>query len=255
MQQKTVQISRLVIGAPKGCSCSGKNAVTMGLLAALVSTRGLKVQFYKKGPDSIDFDWLARATGRPCRNLDSFLMSREVIRQSFIRHAVSVDLGIVEGVDGLYDGVDLAGRGSTAEVAKAIQAPVILVVDTTRITRSVAALVMGFMHFDPDIRLAGVILNKVAARPRHENMMRSAIEQYCGLPVLGAIPKGAPLNIPYQHLGLIPAGERKDLDQAVEEIGRMALKYLDLDGLLQVAASAPPLEMTGGEGVIFPPSK
>ncbi|HBP62796.1 MAG TPA: cobyrinic acid a,c-diamide synthase, partial [Desulfosporosinus sp.] len=106
MQQKTVQISRLVIGAPKGCS--GKSVVTMGLLAALVSTRGLKVQFYKKGPDSIDSDWLARATGRPCRNLDSFLMSREVIRQSFIRHAVSVDLGIVEGVDGLYDGVDLS---------------------------------------------------------------------------------------------------------------------------------------------------
>ena len=253
MQQKTVQISRLVIGAPKGCS--GKSAVTMGLLAALVSTRGLKVQFYKKGPDSIDSDWLVRATGRPCRNLDSFLMSREVIRQSFIRHAVSVDLGIVEGVDGLYDGVDLAGSGSTAEVAKAIQAPVILVVDTTRITRSVAAMVMGFMRFDPDIRLAGVVLNKVAARPRHESMMRSAIEQYCGLPVLGAIPKGALLNIPDQHLGLISAGERKDLDQAVEEIGRMALKYLDLDGLLQVAASAPPLEMTGGEGVIFPPSK
>ena len=249
MQQKTVQISRLVIGAPKGRS--GRSMVTMGLLAALM-IRGLKVQLYKNGPDITELGWLASATGRPCHNLDSFLMSREVIRQSFIRHAVSADLGIVEGVDGLFDSVDLAGRGSTAEVAKAIQAPVILVVDTARITRSVAAVVMGFMRFDPDIRLAGVILNRVAARPRHENMMRSAIEQYCGLPVLGAIPKGVLLNIPDQHLGLIPTDERKDLDQAVEEIGQTALKYLDLDGLLQVSANVPPLGITGGEGVVFP---
>ncbi|OAT79828.1 cobyrinate a,c-diamide synthase [Desulfotomaculum copahuensis] len=238
MPHRSLHMPRLVIGAPQGRS--GKTTVTMGLLAALAGARGLCVQPFKKGPDFIDPGWLTRVTGRACRNLDSFLMTREIIRQSFVRHMDGAALGVVEGAMGLYDGVDLAGSGSTAEIAKAIQAPVVLVVDTTRMTRSVAAMVMGFMHFDPEIRLAGVILNKVA-RPRHENMLRAAIEQYCGLPVLGAVPKGARLTIPDRHLGLIPAGEREELGRAVEEIGRTAPEYLDLDGLLRVAGEAPPL--------------
>lgn len=242
MPQENVRIPRLVIGAPQGRS--GKTTVTMGLLAALVNRRGLRVQPYKKGPDFIDPGWLTRVTGRPCRNLDTFLMSREVIRRSFLRHARGADIAVVEGAMGLFDGVDLAGSGSTAEVAKAVRAPVVLVVDTTRMTRSVAALVTGFMHFDREMHLAGVILNRVA-RPRHEHMLRAAVERYCGLPVLGAVPKGARLTIPDRHLGLIPAGERDELSRTLVEIGRVAAECLDLDGLLRVAENAPPLPDEG----------
>lgn len=238
MQKKEITLPRLVIGAPRGRS--GKTTVTIGLLTALVSGRKLTVQPFKKGPDFIDPGWLTRVTGRPCRNLDSFFMSRKVIRSSFVRYSQGADLAVVEGAMGLFDGVDLEGSGSTAEIAKAIQAPVILVVDATRMTRSVAALVNGFMHFDPDVRIAGVILNKVA-RSRHEQMLRKAVESYCGIPVLGVIPKGKALTIPDRHLGLIPAGERDELLRALEEIARAAQQCLDLDGLLAVARCAPSL--------------
>ncbi|MCL6636287.1 MAG: cobyrinate a,c-diamide synthase, partial [Peptococcaceae bacterium] len=241
---RRLYIPRLVIGAPRGRS--GKTTVTIGLLAALVYGAKKVVQSFKKGPDFIDPSWLSRVTGRACRNLDGFLMSRETIRSSFIRHSRDADVAVVEGAMGLFDGVDLEGSGSTAEIAKAIAAPVILVVDTTRMTRSVAPLVQGFMHFDPQVTVAGVILNQVA-RPRHEQMLRQALEKYCGIPVLGAVPKGKNLVIPDRHLGLIPAGERDELQQELEEIARVARECLDLNGLLAVARQAPPLvDIAGG---------
>ncbi|WP_066634108.1 cobyrinate a,c-diamide synthase [Desulfolucanica intricata] len=228
-------IPRLVIGAPQGHS--GKTTITLGILAALITNKNLTIQPYKKGPDFIDPSWMTRITGRACRNLDSYLMSKETIKESFIRGAFDADIGIVEGAMGLFDGVDLEGSGSTAEIAKAICSPVVLVVDTTRMTRSVAALVKGFQYFDPEVHIAGIILNKVA-RPRHENMLRSAIEHYCGIPVLGAIPKGQQFIIPDRHLGLIPAKENDELDQTVETVGKSAGQYLDLDKLLEIASSA-----------------
>jgi len=232
-------IPRLVIGAPHGRS--GKTTATIGLLAALVSEKGLSVQPFKKGPDFIDPGWLTRVAGRECRNLDSFLMDRADILASFLTSAAGADLGVVEGAMGLYDGVDLEGSGSTAEIAKIIQAPVVLVVDCTRLTRSVAALVMGFLHFDPHLKIVGVILNKVA-RPRHEEMLRAALKTYCGVPVLGVIPKGEKLCIPDRHLGLVPVAEDGEPAQKIREIGRAAARYFDLDALLQAAGDAPALE-------------
>ncbi|MCL6635127.1 MAG: AAA family ATPase, partial [Peptococcaceae bacterium] len=126
--QKLVNPPRLVVAAPQGRS--GKTTVSVGLMAALVA-RGMAVQAFKKGPDYIDPGWLTRVTGRQCRNLDSFLMEREDLRRSFARHAAGADISVVEGAMGIFDGVDLAGSGSTAEIAKAIEAPVVLVVDTT----------------------------------------------------------------------------------------------------------------------------
>lgn len=234
---KLVNIPRLVIAAPQGRS--GKTTISAGLMAAFTA-RGLAVQAFKKGPDYIDPGWLTMVTGRQCRNLDSFMMGREALRRSFARHARDAGISIVEGAMGIFDGVDLEGSGSTGELAKTIQAPVILVVDTTRMTRSVAAMVMGFQHFDRELDIAGVILNKVA-RPRHESMLRAAVERYCGIPVLGAMPKGNDFKIPDRHLGLIPAAENEALHRAVEAVGEAAARHLDLDGLLRVAGDAPPL--------------
>lgn len=230
-------IPRLLVAAPQGRS--GKTTITVGLIAALKST-GLKVQPYKKGPDFIDPSWLTRVAGRTCRNLDSYLMDTGAIRRTFIRHAREADIAVVEGAMGLFDGVDLAGSGSAAEIAKIIETPVLLVVDCTRMTRSVAAMVNGFVNFDPRIKIAGVILNKVA-RSRHENMLRAAVAEYCDVPVLGAMPKGASFSIPDRHLGLIPAGENDQLMEAVDEIGRAAAKYLDLEAILNIARQWPAL--------------
>ena len=239
-------IPRLVIGAPQGHS--GKTTVTLGILAALATGKNLKIQPFKKGPDFIDPSWMTRVTGRHCRNLDSYLMNKDDLRKSFIRGAVNADVAIVEGAMGLFDGVDLEGSGSTAEIAKAISSPVVLVVDTTRMTRSIAALVKGFQTFDENVLIAGVILNKVA-RPRHENMLRSAIAHYCGIPVLGAIPKGQQFIIPDRHLGLVPADEDDDLNLAVQNVGKSAGQYLDLDKLMEIAATAKPLEVDDNDKI------
>ncbi|MGQ9825131.1 MAG: cobyrinate a,c-diamide synthase [Desulfotomaculales bacterium] len=236
-------VPRLVIGAPHGRS--GKTTVTLGLLAALRSEKGLVVQPFKKGPDFIDPGWLSRVAGRDCRNLDVFLMSPENIAASFLTGSAGADLALVEGAMGLYDGVDLQGSGSTAEIARILKAPVLLVVDCTRLTRSVAAIVMGFQHFDPEIKIAGVILNRVA-RSRHEKMLRAAISEYCGVPVLGAVPKGETFFIPDRHLGLVPVEESDEAAEKISGVGRAAARHLDLDGILEIARRAPALE---GEGI------
>jgi len=227
------------VAAPHGRS--GKTTITIGLLAALQAA-GYRVQPYKKGPDFIDSSWMSKITGCPCRNLDSFLMGWDVLRESFVRSALTADLAVVEGAMGLFDGVDLEGSGSTAEIAKAIEAPVILVVDCTRMTRSVAAMVLGYQRFDPGVQVAGVILNKVA-RPRHEKMLREAIEQYCAIPVLGVVPNGVKLHIPERHLGLVPAAEDDALAEAVGEIGTTIGACIDLPSIIELARQAPPLNV------------
>ncbi|MHB1041988.1 MAG: cobyrinate a,c-diamide synthase [Eubacteriales bacterium] len=235
--QRLINLPRLVIAAPQGRS--GKTTVSVGLMAALVA-RGLTVQAFKKGPDYIDPSWLTKVTGRQCRNLDCFLMEREDLRESFARNAKGAGISVIEGAMGIFDGVDLEGSGSTAEVAKALEAPVLLVVNTARMTRSVAAMVMGFQKFDPAVNIAGVILNNVA-KSRHENMLRAAVEKYCGLPVLGAMPKGTDFRIPDRHLGLIPAAENEELHRAVEALGETAARHLDIDAIIGLAGSSPPL--------------
>lgn len=234
----TYKIPRLLVGAPQGRS--GKTTITVGLIAALTA-RGLKVQPFKKGPDFIDPSWLTKVAGATCRNLDSYLMERKAIRRNFIRHAQGSDLAIIEGAMGLFDGVDVQGSGSAGEIAKIVQAPVLLVINCTRMTRSVAAMVNGFANFDPDVKVGGVILNQVA-RSRHENMLKASIAKYCSVPVLGVMPKGEQFSIPDRHLGLIPAGENDALMEAVQKIGAAAARYLDIDGIIKMTREWPELE-------------
>lgn len=234
---------RLVVAAPQGRS--GKTTITLGLVAAL-SERGLAVQPFKKGPDYIDPSWLTGAGGRPCRNLDLFMMEEAAALAAFCRGARGADVAIVEGAMGMYDGLDLEGTGSTAQLARLLAAPIILVVDTTRMTRSVAAMVSGYQRFEPDVNVAGVILNKVA-RSRHEKMLVGAIERYCQIPVLGCVPKREELSIPDRHLGLVPRAEDDELVPAIESARHLATRYLDLDRVLAIARSAPLLV---GENVL-----
>jgi cobyrinic acid a,c-diamide synthase len=227
----------VVIAAPQGRS--GKTTVTAALIAAL-RRRGLAVQPFKKGPDFIDPSWLTRVAGRCCRNLDLFLMDESTVSASFMRVTGDADISVVEGAMGLFDGVDVEGSGSTAEIARALDAPVILVVNAVRMTRSAAAVVLGCQLLDSRIRLAGVIFNNVA-RKRHRDLLTAVVERYCGVPVLGVVPKRRAYEVPDRHLGLIPAGEDESLHSAVQAWTADAETFLDIDGLLKIARSAPAL--------------
>lgn len=241
-------IPRVVIAAPQGRS--GKTTVCMGLCAALAG-RGLVVQPFKKGPDYIDPSWLSAAAGRPCRNLDLFMMSREALLGSFHRASVGADLAIIEGAMGLYDGLDLAGSGSTAQLARLLGAPVLLVVNVTRMTRSVAALVSGYQRFEPDVNIAGVILNNVAGG-RHESMLVHSIRRYCQIPVLGCLPKAERASITERHLGLVPEGEAAPLAEKIGKAREMVESCVDVDAVLQIAGSAMALAPPDGAAVTPP---
>ncbi|MFF1560088.1 cobyrinate a,c-diamide synthase [Streptomyces sp. NPDC058279] len=230
---------RLVIAAPS--SGSGKTTVATGLMAAFAE-RGLAVSPHKAGPDYIDPGYHALATGRPGRNLDAFMCGPELVAPLFAHGAAGCDLALVEGVMGLYDGA--AGRGelaSTAQVAKLLRAPVVLVVDASSQSRSVAALVHGFASFDPRVRLGGVILNKVGS-DRHEVMLREALEE-AGMPVLGVLRRAPQVAAPSRHLGLVPVAERRaDAVAAVAALADQVRAGCDLEALLALARTAPPLE-------------
>ncbi|MGW4809835.1 cobyrinate a,c-diamide synthase [Kitasatospora sp. NPDC004272] len=232
-------IPRLVVAAPS--SGAGKTTVATGLIAALAA-RGLEVSPHKVGPDYIDPGYHALAAGRPGRNLDAWMSGPERIAPLFAHGAAGADVAVVEGVMGLYDGA--AGRGelaSTAQVAKLLRAPVVLVVDASSQSRSVAALVHGFASWDPEVRLAGVILNKVAS-DRHETLLREALEEGSGVPVLGAVRRAGAVDTPSRHLGLVPAVERSaEALRAVREMGELVRRSVDLDAVLALARTAPPL--------------
>lgn len=234
-------VPRLVIGAPHGRS--GKTTFTLGLLRAF-ARQGIAVQPFKKGPDYIDASWHTAAAGCTCRNLDSFFMRKEEICSSVSNQSLGKNITIIEGAMGLYDGLDLQGSSSTAEIAKVTRSPVLLVVDATRMTRSVAAMVMGYQHFDPDVQIVGVVLNKVA-RARHEKMAREAIEEFCKIPVVGAIPKDVNLCIPDRHLGLVTNGEMTETDKLLDYLADVICKHVDLPKVLTLAQSAPELPQFG----------
>ncbi|WP_284579963.1 cobyrinate a,c-diamide synthase [Streptomyces sp. 2P-4] len=234
-----VAVPRLVIAAPS--SGSGKTTVATGLMAAFAG-RGLAVSPHKAGPDYIDPGYHALATGRPGRNLDAYMCGPELVAPLFAHGAAGCDLAVVEGVMGLYDGA--AGRGelaSTAQVAKLLRAPVVLVVDASSQSRSVAALVHGFASFDPQVRLGGVILNKVGS-DRHEAMLREALEE-AGMPVLGVLRRAPQVSAPSRHLGLVPVAERRaDAVASVAALAEQVRAGCDLEALLALARSAPPLD-------------
>ncbi|MEU3844024.1 cobyrinate a,c-diamide synthase [Streptomyces sp. NPDC028635] len=230
-----MSVPRLVVAAPS--SGSGKTTVATGLMAAFAA-RGLSVSPHKVGPDYIDPGYHALATGRPGRNLDAYLCGPELVAPLFLHGSSGCDLAVVEGVMGLYDGA--AGEGelaSTAQVAKLLRAPVVLVVDASSQSRSVAALVHGFASWDPEVRVGGVILNKVGSE-RHEALLREALDA-AGVPVLGVLGRAEQVSTPSRHLGLVPVAERTSAAvEAVAAMGAQVAAGCDLEALLALARGA-----------------
>ncbi|APE20846.1 MULTISPECIES: cobyrinate a,c-diamide synthase [Streptomyces] len=231
-------VARLVIAAPS--SGAGKTTVATGLMAAFAG-RGLAVSPHKVGPDYIDPGYHALATGRPGRNLDAYMCGTGLIAPLFEHGARGCDLAVVEGVMGLYDGAaDQGELASTAQVSKLLKAPVVLVVDASSQSRSVAALVHGFASWDPEVRIGGVILNKVAT-DRHEHLLREALGE-SGVPVLGVLRRAPAVATPSRHLGLVPVAERQAAAvAAVAAQAEQVLAGCDMEALLALARSAPEL--------------
>jgi len=227
---------RLVVGGVH--SGVGKTTIVAGLIGALRS-RGLTVQPFKVGPDYIDPSYHTLAAGRPCRNLDTWMISPEKVAGLFHHHAHSADISIIEGVMGLFDGQNYQDdTGSTAQVAKLTRSPVILVIEASAMARSAAAIALGFQHFDPELPLAGFIVNFVGGQA-HGQGVAGAIERASGLPVLGWLPRNPALKIPERHLGLIPTSEDGQWQDFIDSAAGHISRYVDLDRLLEIARSAP----------------
>ena len=228
---------RLLIAAAH--KSSGKTTLALGLAQALAE-QGLAVQTFKKGPDYIDPMWLARASGRPCYNLDLHLMGSDEIDALFARHAAQAGISLIEGNKGLYDGLALDGSDSNAALAHRLGLPVLLVIDTRGMTRGIAPLVLGYQAFDPKLRIAGLILNQVGGA-RHEAKLRAVIEHYTDVPVLGAVQRDARLELVERHLGLPTTGETDDAAARLRQIAQAVAAQVDLDRVRALAASAGPL--------------
>ena len=233
----TRNANRIIFSALRGSS--GKTLLATGVIAAL-RKQGLNLACFKKGPDFIDAAWLGHAAGHACHHLDSFLMSPEYIRRSFVSHSAPFDGALIEGNRGLFDGVDSHGSHSTAALARLLKTPVVLVVDCTKVTRTAAAMVLGCMHLEPDIDIRGVILNQVAGS-RHERIIASTIEDSCRLPILGAVPRFKDIPLRQRHLGLVPPGEAPSADVIVARAAQLAEDYIDLTRLSGIAQCAQPL--------------
>jgi cobyrinic acid a,c-diamide synthase len=227
---------RLVVAGLAGDS--GKTLVALGLARAFTA-QGLRIRPYKKGPDYIDAAWLAAAAESAGRNLDTFLMDPQAIGDSLAR-AAPADLLLVEGNRGLFDGLDSEGSHSTAELAKLLGAPVLLVIDVTKMTRTAAALVVGCRLLDRQVRLAGIVLNRVGTA-RQERVVREAIAGTGGPPVLGAIPRLEGGLLPGRHLGLVTAAEHPGREEALHAVAEAVERHVDLEAVLDIARSAAPV--------------
>lgn len=221
----------LIAGATSG---SGKTSVTLAILAAL--HKQYRIQPYKVGPDYVDTKFHSRITGRQSRNIDSFLVpDPHTLRQLFERDTTDVDLGLIEGVMGLYDGLGTdKDAHSTASIAKQLAVPVILVVNARSASTSIAAIVKGFIDFDPVVPIVGVIVNNVMSE-NHYQLIKGAIDRYVGLPVLGYLPFKKELALPSRQLGLVPDNELPQIDKKITALGQLAATHLDLKGLLDLA--------------------
>lgn len=228
-------IPRLLISATRGGL--GKTTLTIGVTAAW-RRQGRRISVFKKGPDFIDAGWLGAAAGRPCYNLDLFMMEGESILRSFHHHTAGADAALIEGNRGLFDGVDESGRYSTARLAKLLKTPVLLIVDCTKASSTVGAVVLGCRRYDPDVDLRGIILNNVSPG-RHESVIRKAIEQSTGLPVVGAVPRQRKGVFTERHMGLTPFHEHPEVGPAISAAASMAEQYLDLSALWKISCDAP----------------
>ncbi len=233
-----MDIPRIVIAGVR--SKIGKTMISIGLMKAL-SNRGYIVQPYKVGPDFIDPIYHYYATGRYSRNLDDFMLSEADLIETFERNFRGADIAIIEGKTGLYDSHDgVDEKGSTARVAKILKAPVILIADAERINRSLAAILLGYKLFDPDVDIEGVILNRVG-NPRHARKVRMAVESLAKMKIFGVIPREN-VDMPYRHLGLVPAHERDELENLLDSLAEIVEKYVDIDSILDVAQNAPEID-------------
>ncbi len=234
------RIPRIVVAALRGGA--GKTFVTVGITAALTK-KGLSAAVFKKGPDYIDAGWLGLSAGRPCYNLDPYLFDNDTILYSLMKRSAGRDAAIIEGNRGVFDGVDSAGSFSTAELAKLLKAPVLLIVDATKMTRTAAALVLGCRTLDPELDLKGVILNRVGG-PRHESVLRSSIEQSSDVPVIGSIRKLNLDRFPQRHLGLLPWHEHPHALGFVEDAAKVSQDCIDIEAVMNIAEKACELEAT-----------
>lgn len=221
----------ILAGTGSGC---GKTTVTLGLLS-LLKRRGMRVQPCKVGPDYLDTGWHAAVCGSASRNLDSFMLPEPVLNALFCEHMQQADVAVIEGVMGLYDGYGTdPNYCSTAAMAKQLGCPVILLVDGKAVSTSIAATVMGFQHFDPDLNIAGVIVNRVNSET-HYQLLKTAIERYCSLPVLGYVPGVEGVALPERHLGLITARESVVNQQPWQDFADTLERTLDIDALLSLS--------------------
>lgn len=230
-------IPRITIVATRGGS--GKTILSLGILRYL-SNQGICVIPFKKGPDYIDAAWLAKASRQPCYNLDPYLMSNETILNSFCMRGQNSSFCIVEGNRGLFDGVDEQGSRSSAELAKLLSSPIILVMDATKTTRTMAALALGCKLFDSDLNIAGIVLNNIA-NARHKRLTTVTIEQTTGIPVLGAIHRLKEDPMPMRHLGVTPYNEYENAEKNIEYIASLINEQVDMNAILKIARTAPPL--------------
>ena len=218
---------------------SGKTILSIGLSAALAQ-RGMDVRPFKKGPDFIDPMWLARASGHPCYNLDFNTQSVDEIKSLFVAKSVGDGISIIEGNKGLYDGVDVKGSDANAALVRHLAAPVILVLDVHGITRGVAPLVLGYQAFDERVQIKGVILNKVGGS-RMERKLRSVLEYYTDVQILGAVGRDDTLGVRERHLGLTPPDEVGEVDRIIDRLKSVVLDSIDLDAVVSIANAAPPM--------------
>ncbi|HDM60266.1 MAG TPA: hydrogenobyrinic acid a,c-diamide synthase (glutamine-hydrolyzing), partial [Archaeoglobus veneficus] len=234
-----MDIPRVIISGVR--SRIGKTMISIGLMRALVN-RGYRVQPYKVGPDFIDPSFHYFATGRQSRNLDSFMLAKEDLIETFERNFRDADIAVIEGTMGLYDSHNaIDEKGSTAEVSKILKCPVILVADVERMSRTVAPLILGYKLFDPKVRIEGVILNRVG-NERHAMKARLAAEKLAKVRVVGVVPRSN-IVIPDRHLGLIPAYERKEeFENIFDKLAEFVEKYVDIDAIVEAANNAPTLE-------------
>lgn len=232
-----VTINRLLISAAH--KSSGKTTLSVGLCAAF-RTQGKIVQSFKKGPDYIDPMWLSRACGRDCHNLDFYTMQHDEILATLDKYSAASDISIIEGNKGLYDGLDIEGSNSNAALAQLTQSPVLLVINVQGVTRGIAPLILGYQNFEPDINIAGVILNQIRGS-RHESKLRAVIDYYTDVPVVGAVYHNPDLQITERHLGLIPSNETQEADDKVAQIGQLIAEQVELDKIMQIATSASTL--------------
>nr|WP_321259381.1 cobyrinate a,c-diamide synthase [uncultured Pseudodesulfovibrio sp.] len=236
-------ISRIVLAGLSGGT--GKTIVSLALARAF-KRAGRKVVPFKKGPDYIDAQWLTLAAGHPCSNLDPFFHSTDTIRSLFFHRSCGFDISLVEGNRGLFDGMDEHGSCSTAELARMLDAPVILAIDCTKMTRTVAAIVQGCTHFEPGLNLAGVILNRTAGE-RHRSVLQKSIETHTDVPVLGMLPKISSNPIPERHMGLVSDQEQDfPAQDALEALADMAEELLDIDKIIDIATSVPDFGLDPG---------